>query len=289
VSGAALRALLDGRAPVAAPGALDPFTARIIESLGFPAVYLGGHSMGIHLGVGQPFVTMTETINIATGVMRAITVPLIVDLGAGFGDATHIHRTVWECQRAGIAAIHIDDQPFPKRASYHRGQGTIVPLNDAVTRLAAAIDACDGGDMLLIARTDSWRVTGSIDDVVARCHAYADTGVDMLMILDLEPATLAPIADQLPPLPLVWIGATSGPGPSLDELRNAGFTLAVFPFNTAAAVLDAVTDTWRHLRDDGRLAQSPELLNTAKRDVLDLIGMPDYWKIEDSTTPRNRD
>jgi methylisocitrate lyase len=285
VSRANLRSLLDGTGVVAAPGALDPFTARIIESLGFPAVYLGGHSMGIHLSVGQPFVTMTETIDIATGVMRAVRIPLIVDLGAGFGDATHIHRTVRECERAGIAAIHIDDQPFPKRASYHRGQGTIVPVDDAVTRLDAAIDARTTSDLVLIARTDSWRVTGSIDDVIARCHAYATTGVDMLMILDLEPATLAPIADQLPPVPLVWIGATSGPGPSLDELGEAGFKLAVFPFNTAAAVLDAVTDTWRHLRDDGRLAQTPELLNAAKGDVLDLIGMPGYWKIEDSLTP----
>jgi 2-methylisocitrate lyase-like PEP mutase family enzyme len=285
VSGAALRSLLDSTALVAAPGALDPFTARIIESLGFPAVYLGGHSMGIHLCVGQPFVTMTETIDIASGLMRAISVPLIVDLGTGFGNATHIHRTVWECERAGIAAIHIDDQPFPKRASYHRGKGTIVPVEEAVTRLEAAVDARSTSDLLLIARTDSWRVTGSVDDVIARCHAYAATGIDLLMILDLEPAALVPIADQLPPLPLVWIGATSGPGPSLDELGGAGFKLAVFPFNTAAAVLDAVTDTWRHLRDDGRLAQTPDLLNTAKGDVLDLIGMPDYWKIEDTLTP----
>src|SRR4051794_19016849 len=89
-----LRSLLAAPELVAAPGAFDPLTARIVERTGFPAVYLGGHAMGIHLCAGQPFLTMTEVVTIAAGVVSSVDIPVIVDAGGGFGDATHTHRTV---------------------------------------------------------------------------------------------------------------------------------------------------------------------------------------------------
>ena len=123
---ARLRRLMAAGGTLAAPGASDPFTARIIERAGFQAVYLGGNALGLSLAKGQPFVTLTETVDAAARIARVIEAPLIVDAGAGFGEPAHVHRAVIELESAGVAALHIDDQPYPKQARYHRGAGGLV-------------------------------------------------------------------------------------------------------------------------------------------------------------------
>ena len=105
-----------------APGVYDPFSARIVEKLGFEALYLGGNALGLCLGVGQPFVTLTETVTAIQEIRRVSGLPVIVDADAGFGDAAHACLSMRSLKAAGAAAIHIDDQIFPKRAHYHRGQ-----------------------------------------------------------------------------------------------------------------------------------------------------------------------
>ena len=125
---ARLRAMLAQGRMVAAPGACDPFTARLIERAGFEAVYLGGNAMGLSLAKGQPLITLTETVDYAAKIVRTTDLPLIVDAGAGFGAAAHVHRTVLEIELTGAAGLHIDDQPYPKRPSYHRGDGGLAPI-----------------------------------------------------------------------------------------------------------------------------------------------------------------
>jgi methylisocitrate lyase len=285
---AKLRDLMQSGRFIAAPGAMEPFTARIIESLGFPAVYLGGNAMGLHLGAGQPMVTLTETVTCARAVLGAIDVPLIVDAGAGFGEPAHTHRAVRELERAGIAAIHIDDQPYPKRAHYHVGQGGLAPVGDVVQKLAVALSARRDPNFQIIARTDALRVTGSIEKTTERCRAYAAVGVDALMVLDLAPEQLPAIRAEISNLPLAWFVSPSIPAPSLPELESAGFQLALFPFNTVAAIAETVTALWTGLRADGRIAQSPEMLAKWRHSVQDLIGMPTYWEIEKQSTPKAR-
>ena len=276
-----LRAQLEADELAVAPGVIDPLTARLVERLGYGAVYLGGHSMGIHLGAGQPLTTMTEAVGVAARVVAAVEVPVILDGGAGFGDPAHVHRLVREAERAGVAALHIEDQPYPKQPAYHRGRGALAPTDAVVEKLATAVAARRDPELLLIARTDALRVSGSVEETIERCEAFAAAGVDALMVLDLEPAALAEIRDRLPRLPLVWIGAVAGPGPSLEEMREAGFALAVYPFNTVAAIVESVTATWGALRDGGRLEQTPELLARARQEVLEVTRMQTYWDIED--------
>ncbi len=281
--GARLRAMLAGDGLIAAPGAYDPFTARIIESLGFPAVYLGGNAIGLHLAVGQPFVTLTETVDCARRVVGAINVPLIVDAGAGFGEPAHAHRAVRELERAGVAAIHIDDQPYPKRAQYHVGKGGLAPLSDSVAKISVALAARESADVLIFARTDALRVTRSLDETIARCRAYAQAGVDGLMALDLAPADAARVREAVPQTPLCWFVSPATPAPALSELEAGGFKLALYPFNTAAAIAAAVTATWTSLRETGNLAQSPATLADLRHSLQDLIGMKAYWDIEART------
>lgn len=274
-----LRALLAGGELVTAPGVIDPLTARIVQDVGFGALYLGGHSMGIHLGVGQPMTTMTEAIEIAARVVAASHAPVILDGGAGFGDPVHAARLVRECERVGVAAVHIEDQPYPKRPGYHRGHGALAPVDVAVAKLEAAVDA-RRGELLVIARTDALRVSGSLEETVERCTAFAAAGADALLALDLEPAALAQIRDRLPDVPLAWIGAVDGPGPTLAELRDAGFALALYPFNTVAAIVASVTATWTELRERGRLAQTPQELASARTRALALAGIDELWDVE---------
>ncbi len=284
---ARLRAALSTGSLVVAPGAFDPFTARIIESLGFPAVYLGGNAMGLHLAVGQPLLTMTEAVESARRVLAAIEVPLIADADAGFGDAAHTRRTVLEFERAGVAAIHIEDQPFPKRAHYHVGKGRMAAVEEVVEKLRVAVAARRDPAFLVIARSDALRVTRSLEETAQRCRAYLAAGADVLMVLDLDPAPAADLRRLLPGARLAWIGGVVGPAPSTAELEAAGFALAVYPFNTIAAITEAVRSTWAAVRDTGRLAQSPEVLAAARRDVLDLVPLRAYLEIEARTTERD--
>lgn len=278
--GATLRDLLRQDGLVVAPGAMNPLTARIIQTQGFPVVYLGGNAMGLHLCAGQPFVTLTETVECVRQVMAAISVPLIVDAGAGFGDPAHVFRATRELERAGASALHIDDQPYPKRAGYHVGKGGLAPVAETSAKLRAALDSRRDPDFLIFARTDALRVTKSMDETIARCHAYADEGVDGLMILDLSPDELLAIRPRLPDIPIAWFVSPAMQAPSLKIMEAAGFKLALFPFNTVAAIVDVVTNTWAALKRDGEMPQTGEFLGRLRHSVQELIGMDTYWAIE---------
>lgn len=284
---ARLRVALAGDRVVVAPGALDPLTARVIERLGFPAVYLGGNAMGLHLGVGQPLLTLTEAVECAHRVVAAVEVPVVADADAGFGDAAHTRRAVTEFERAGVAAIHLEDQPFPKRAHYHVGKGRLAPVEEMAGKLRAAVAARRDADFLVIARTDAMRVTRSLDETTARGRAYLEAGADLLLVLDLEPTDAPALRDRLPGARLAWIGGVSGPGPDAGELEAAGFALALYPFNTVAAVIEAVQSTWAPVQAGGRLPQTAEQLAAARRVTAELVPLDAYLAIEERTTERS--
>jgi len=286
-SGARLRTLLADIGLIVAPGAFDAYTARIIQSLGFPAVYLGGNALGLGLCVGQPLVTLTETAEAAARVLRAIDVPLILDAGAGFGDPAHTYRTVRDLERLGAAAIHVDDQVYPKRAHYHKGQGRLVNLPRALDRYHAALDARVDPAFVLIARTDCFRSTGSLDETVARCAAYAEAGVDLLLVLDLPMSGLAALASAVPTVPVGTFVGYDGTGPSTSDLERAGLKLALYPLNTAIAITESVTATWAHLRDTGIVDQPSPLIRERRASMQETIGMARYFEIEARTTERS--
>jgi methylisocitrate lyase len=275
----ALRTLLAG--PIAAaPGAQDVLSARIIAQAGHRAIYLGGNAMALGLGKGQPFLTLTETVEIVHRVTRAVDVPVIVDAGAGFGDPAHLHIAVRELEAAGAAAIHIDDQPYPKQAAYHRGRGSLVTVETMVARLRTALAA--RSEMLIMARSDALRVTRSHEDAIARARAYIEAGADALIMLDAGPEMVPALREAAPGKPLVWIGGVTPPVPDLAALGDAGFALALYPFNGVAAITTALNDLWGALAETGRIAQSDETLARARTETLVAIDMQTFWDIEDS-------
>jgi 2-methylisocitrate lyase-like PEP mutase family enzyme len=266
---------------VLAPGAYDPLTARIVERAGFDAVYLGGNALGLSLGKGQPFVTLTETVRAVAAIAATTEAAVIVDAGAGFGEAQHVHGAVRELEGAGAAALHIDDQPYPKRASYHRGQGALAPVAEVARKLAVAVAARRDPNLLIIARTDALRVTKSVDETLARSRDLIAAGAQALMVLDLGPDQAARFREAFPSTFLVWIGGVVAPVPTRDQLAAAGFALAVYPFNTLAAVASSVADLWRGLAQDGAVNQSDALLTRMRGETLALADLQPRWDIED--------
>ncbi len=266
---------------VAAPGVHDALTARIAERAGHGAVYLGGNALAMGLGKGQPFVTLTETAEVTARIARTVDIPVLVDAGAGFGEPGHLHIAVREIEAAGAAGLHIDDQPYPKRAGYHRGQGALVSAGDMATRLRTAVAARRDPGFTIVARTDALRVTKSIEETIARCAGYVEAGADALMVLDLGPGDAARFRKVFPETPLVWIGGVVPPVPNLSELAAAGFVLACYPFNGVALIATRLGDLWTGLAADGAILQPDEELARARSETLALVDMQRFWDIED--------
>ena len=277
---ARFRSLLEGAELIVAPGAYDALTARIIERIGFSAVYLGANALGIGRSKAQPFVTLTETRDSVASVSRAVDLPIIVDAGAGFGDPAHVFQAVRELEAAGAAALHIDDQPYPKQPRYHVGQGQVLPVDVVVEKLIVALQARRSEDFMIIARTDSLRVTHSIDETIARAQAFAAVGVDGLLVLDLTPEQAPVVKMALPDIPLGWMGGVTTPIASVREIAAAGFSLALYPFNTVAAVAAAVADLWKGLKVTGEIGQPDELLARMRPELLEIVHMRKFVDIE---------
>ncbi len=286
--GERLRALMV-RGLTLAPGACDPFTASLIDRSGFgEALYLGGNALGLSLAKGQPLVTLTETASHTGAIARTTDRPLIVDAGAGFGSPVHVHRTMLELEHAGAAAIHIDDQPYPKSPGYHRGEGGIVPVELMEQRLRVAAQARRDPATMLIARTDALREGASLEEALDRGRRYVAAGADALMILDLAPRDFASAQTVLADVPLVWIGGVVPPVPDVAQLRDAGVALALYPFNTIAAIADAVGSLWAEAARSGRIAQPDTLLVPMRRRLSEIAGLETYWNIEDDLAGRAR-
>lgn len=271
----------------AAPGIHDPLTARIAEMAGHRALYLGGNAMALGLGKGQPFIGLTETVQIMARVTATSDLPVLVDAGAGFGEPAHLSIAVREMEAAGAAGLHIDDQPYPKRAAYHRGQGSLITPDAMAMRLRTAVAARRNGQLSIVARTDALRVSKSVDEALSRCAVYVEAGADALMVLDLDPGLAPQFRAAFPDTPLVWIGGVTPPIPSLAELERAGFALACYPFNGVALMATGLADLWGGLARDGTIDQSHETLARARGETLALVDMQRFWNIEDNQGDEN--
>src|SRR6266511_333995 len=177
-----LRDRLQRGETIVAPGAYDPLSARVVQALGFAAVYTGGYMTGAHTSITEPLLTLTEQVEVAQKVAHAVDLPVITDAGAGYGDPLHVMRCVREFEAAGIAGIHIEDQVYPKRASYHKGLEHIVPMPEFVERMTYALKARRDPDFLIIGRTDAFSaVEGSRAELIQRGLTLKELGVDAVM------------------------------------------------------------------------------------------------------------
>jgi 2-methylisocitrate lyase-like PEP mutase family enzyme len=226
----ALRNLLRQEGMIVAPGAYDCITATLIAHAGFPAVYMTG--AGTAASHGYPdygLLTMSEMVGNASRIAGVVDLPVIADADTGYGNELNAVRTVREFERHGIAAIHIEDQVFPKRCG-HLDNKQIVASEDYIAKIRAAVDARRSPDFVIIARTDARAVAG-FEEAIARANAALAAGADIAFVE--APQTM----DEIRAVPKLVAGPCllnivrrgKTPPIELDAARAMGYKLAILP------------------------------------------------------------
>ncbi|MCS7116566.1 MAG: oxaloacetate decarboxylase [Nitrososphaerales archaeon] len=275
-----LRRLLEGPGIIIAPGATDAFVARIIESLGFKAIYVTGAGIANTLGFPDiGLTTMNEVVDRAKIIARAVDVPVISDADTGYGNAINVMRTVREFIDAGVAAIHIEDQVMPKRCGHFEGK-SVISKEEMVGKIRAAVEARGDDDLVIIARTDARDVYG-IDDAIERGNLYAKAGADMIFVESPRSIDeLKRIASEVKaPLLVNMVEGGKTPLIPASDLEKMGFKVVIYPNTALRAAGYAVREALRVLRDEGVTTSIlNRLLSWDERQ--NLVRLPYYRELE---------
>jgi 2-methylisocitrate lyase-like PEP mutase family enzyme len=262
--GTLLRQMIAARRGLLVPGAANALAARLIEQLGFEAVYLSGAGL-TNTFYGIPdmgFLHLGDVAQHTAALRDAVELPIIVDADTGFGNALNVRHAVRTLERAGANAIQLEDQVSPKKCGHFEGK-VVVPQDEMVGKVKAAVDARVHADFLVIARTDAAAVEG-IDAAIVRAAAYAQAGADLTFVEapeSLEALRRLPRELACPQVVNVVIG---GKTPTLDAAAFGamGFGMVLYANAALQGAVRGMTDALRHLREHGELAEDPELLAT---------------------------
>ncbi|WP_052402814.1 isocitrate lyase/PEP mutase family protein [Muricoccus aerilatus] len=247
---AKLRALLAGPGMVRAPGVYDGITARLAAQAGFPALYMTG--AGTSASRGFPdfgLLTMSEMAGNGEVIARSVDVPVIADADTGYGNELNVTRTIREYERAGLAGLHLEDQGFPKKCG-HLDDKEIIPREDYVAKIRAAVAARRDPNFLIIARTDARAVIG-LEEAVARVNLALEAGADMAFVeaaRTVEELAAIPRMVRGPCLLNVVRGGKT-PDLSMGEAEAMGYRIAILPSLLLSAVVGACDEALRVLRE----------------------------------------
>ncbi len=278
--GAALRRLMKSRDVIVAPGVFNPAVALLAEQLGFEAVYLSGAALTGSLAMPDlGLITLTELAAATQYITRVITIPLIVDADTGFGEAINVQRTVRELELAGAAAIQIEDQVLPKKCGHLSGKRLIAP-EEMVKKIIAAVEA-RRKDTVIIARTDARGVEG-LEAAVERAKLYVEAGADVIFpeaLTSLEEFKY--FAKQLPNVPLLANMTEFGKTPYLtvDQFREAGYKIVIFPVTTFRYAMGAVREALQTLKREGTQKGLLERMMT-RWEFYEFIGYSTYEEVD---------
>jgi 2-methylisocitrate lyase-like PEP mutase family enzyme len=240
---------------VVAPGVFDGLSARLTARAGFAAVYATGG--GIARSMGYPdlgLLGLTEVVDHLRPIVEHAGVPVIADADTGYGNALSARRTVREFERAGVAALHLEDQTFPKRCG-HYDDKSVVPVGEMVQKLRAVRDAATDPDLILIARTDALAVEG-FEAAIERGHAYAEAGADMIFVeAPTTEAEIEAVAKRLRhPLLINMFQGGKTPLVALDRLARWGYRVVIIPSDLQRASIRAMEDVLAAIKRDGNSA-----------------------------------
>jgi 2-methylisocitrate lyase-like PEP mutase family enzyme len=276
-----LRQLLQRDKLLVAPGCFDGLSARLVEEAGFEAAYLSGGAVARSMGIPDiGLVTLSETIDRAAQVVATIKIPIIADADTGYGNAVNLVRTVREFERAGVAAIHIEDQITPKRCGHLDGK-EVISLAEMEKKLEAALETRTDPDFCIIARTDARGVHG-FDDAIKRGRAFAELGVDAIFVeAPQSEEELGEIPRRISNVPLLVNVFKGGKTPMLpmQRLQEMGYRIAIYPSETQRAAIHAMRRALETLSSEGTTESIDDSLTTFKeRDRV--VGLDDWQKIE---------
>ncbi len=282
---ARLRRALDGDGIIVTPSVWDPFSARVAEMVGFECVGIGGYALGAHLAVTEPLLTLSELANSCRYMSSTVDIPVKVDAGTGYGEPLHVMRTIRDLEAAGAAAIHIEDQIFPKRAHYHKGIEHVVPREEAIARVKAAVAARTDPNFVIIGRTDAMR-TDDFAEGIERANLYLEVGADAVMIFPntVEEARQAPREINGP---VAYVNSEGNrlnrPVFPIQELQQMGYRMVGYSATLICAVLMELRQVLTNLKTTGVSGLDPDEMIRARKDVEDLIGLERFYEIEANT------
>lgn len=227
-------------------GATDALSAKIIESHGFECVYIGSYATAAsRFAIADTgALSLPELAEQARTIVNAVRVPVIADAEGGFHDAANLWRTVQAFEQAGVAAIHIEDHAFGKHAAVAQ---KLRPAQEAAARIRAAVEAREDPDLLVVARSDAFWVSGDLEDTIARLQLYAEAGADMVFPTLVGPAELAEVRRRIAKPAMI----VDMPGRPLAEHKDAAVVL-YYAFS-ALVHLGALNAAIARFKTDGTL------------------------------------
>jgi 2-methylisocitrate lyase-like PEP mutase family enzyme len=274
------REMLQADGMLVAPGIYDGLTAKLTERAGFAAAYMTG--AGTSVARGYPdfgLITMTEMVGNADMICGAIDIPVIADADTGYGNELNVTRTIREYERTGVAAIHIEDQGFPKKCG-HLDDKEIIPLEDYLAKIRAAVAARTDPDFVLIARTDSRAVSG-FEEAVKRSNAALDAGADMAFLeAPQTEAELRAVPKEVRG-PCLYNYVEGGKTPTVDmaAAEAMGFKLAILPALLLRSVVENCDAILSDLKNKGALP--PAGTGVGVRDIFASVGAAEWDALRD--------
>ncbi len=276
----ALRKAIGSGDCVVAPGVYDLISALIADRMGFQALYVTGFgTVASHLGLPDAGIaTMTDMVSRIGQICKMTKTPVIADADTGYGGLLNVHYTVRAYEEAGVSAIQLEDQEFPKKCGHTPGR-RVVPAEDMAKKIEVAVETRSTDDFLVIARTDS-RTTLGLEEALRRGRLYAEAGADIIFIESPESEEeLAEVGRRIDK-PVLANMANGGRTPivAADRLKELGFALAIFPgagFLAAAAALETV---YKDLLENGVTTQRSDLYPFDE--FTKLIGFEKVWAFD---------
>ncbi len=277
-----LRIALEEEKCLVVPGGFDAFTMALAETAGFKAGYLGGYSLAASITRTPDWglITMTEMINAAINAIHAVNIPLVCDIDQGFGALSNFVRTIHAFEMAGVAAVHFEDQPFPKKCALMQGR-TVIPIEDNVKKIKAAIETRQDPDFILIARSDAQQTEG-IEGILRRMDAYLKAGVDYCIYTEYEnEEDLAAVGREFPKKVIAFAGDAPGvpawylPFNTYGEL---GYKAIIYCAPAFCAAHKAIRDLFKIMKHEGQLTLQYHLEHCCNVNENNTISRIDKWQ-----------
>lgn len=275
-----LRQLINSKKTIIAPGVSDGLSAILAKQAGFSVLYASGGA--IARSTGYPdigLLTLTEVCAKMAEIVRAAKIPVIADADTGFGGSANVQRTIQEFERLGVAALHIEDQTFPKRCG-HLNDKSLISTEEMCQKIRIARESLIDPDLVIIGRTDAIAVE-DFDSAIKRAKAYVKAGADVIFVEAPESVEqIELIAKQIPEPKLInMFHSGKTPLVPVQRLQELGYQIVIIPSDLQRASIKAMQNTLATIKRDGNSAAIADQLATFKEREK-LVGTEEYLKLD---------
>ena len=273
--------LADANDIIILPGVYDALTAKIAENVGFETAFQTGYGTSASL-LGMPdfgFLNAGETLENAKRIISSVNIPILVDIDTGYGNPLNVWKIVKDLERIGAKGIFLEDQVWPKRCGHMAGK-TVIPKEEYILKLQAAIDAREDNEFIIVARTDSLAQFG-IEEAIERGKEYKRIGADVIFIEAPKTIDQMELIAKEIKAPLLANMIEEGITPNLtaNQLRKMGFKMVVFPLSALFSATFAIKQTLQTLKKTGTTKELKNKMITFQ-EFNDLVNLSAYNKLE---------